>query len=163
MILKIASFFIFAFVSFNLFYKTGLGAIWKIIGTGLIFFISMKYFVYEVAGGAFFCPDLPRSFILTMEFLYGSLIILFFLLFFWDIYLLGNWILSRAGMPVPRKIPTGWIRLGLAALALGLGLWATGESIAIPRVKRVEIPLASLPRSLDDFKIIQLSDLHVGP
>lgn len=163
MILKIASYFIFAFVAFNLFFRSGCGVAVKIIGTIFIFCVSQKYLIYEVFGGAFFCPDLPRWFILLMECLYGSLIILFFLLLFWDIYLAGNWILRRSGMPVPARLPTGYIRLGLAALALGLGVWATAESVAVPRIKNVVVRIANLPAALDGFRIAQLSDLHVGP
>ncbi|MDE5832799.1 MAG: metallophosphoesterase [Desulfovibrio sp.] len=163
MILKFASFFIWAFVTFNLFYKSGASLALKIAGSALILVISAKYYIYEILGGAFFCPDLPRSFIILMECLYGSLIILFFLLLLFDIYLAGNWIIARAGMPVPQKLPTGWIRIGLACLALGVGVWATWESVSIPRVRRVSISIPKLPSALENFKIVQLTDLHVGP
>ncbi|MBI1214801.1 MAG: metallophosphoesterase [Alphaproteobacteria bacterium] len=53
--------------------------------------------------------------------------------------------------------------LTLAALTLltvGLGVFqaATG-----PAVREVEVPLKNLPPAFDGFKIVQVSDLHIGP
>lgn len=50
------------------------------------------------------------------------------------------------------------------AIALGLGIsgWALWEGRKL-RVKRVEIPLRKLPQALDGLRIVQLSDVHVGP
>jgi predicted MPP superfamily phosphohydrolase len=52
----------------------------------------------------------------------------------------------------------------LVACAVGLGAsaWAAWQGRAV-RVKRIEIPLKKLPRGLDGFAIVQLSDVHVGP
>jgi predicted MPP superfamily phosphohydrolase len=42
---------------------------------------------------------------------------------------------------------------------------ATGTAIVFrgPRVRHVDVPLATLPAELDGFRIVQISDLHVGP
>jgi len=45
---------------------------------------------------------------------------------------------------------------GAAGLALRNGL-------RVPGVKRVEIALARWPRALDGFRIVQISDIHIGP
>ncbi|HEX9282887.1 MAG TPA: metallophosphoesterase [Gemmatimonadales bacterium] len=45
----------------------------------------------------------------------------------------------------------------LAVLALGV------RRAAWPVVVRVNVPIAGLPRDLEGFRIVQLSDLHVGP
>jgi predicted MPP superfamily phosphohydrolase len=50
--------------------------------------------------------------------------------------------------------------IGLAALAGAVGL---RTALRPPAVKRVEIALARWPRALDGFRIVQISDLHVGP
>ena len=53
---------------------------------------------------------------------------------------------------------------------LGLGLVSTGtlaigitQAMAGPQIRAVTIRLKSLPSSFDGFKIVQISDLHVGP
>ncbi|HEX2688270.1 MAG TPA: metallophosphoesterase [Kofleriaceae bacterium] len=53
---------------------------------------------------------------------------------------------------------------GGAALAVGGGSVATGmlEARGEHEVQDVEVRLAKLPRALDGFTIVQLSDLHVG-
>ncbi|MBD5641587.1 MAG: metallophosphoesterase [Desulfovibrio sp.] len=163
MLLYIASFIIFLFVSFNLFFRTDLGAAARVAGCCLVLFASLKYEIYQFVGGAFFAPQLPRAALIFFEALYGALIILFFLLLLWDIYLLGNWLLARAGVPVPRNLPTGAIRAGLAVLALALGAWGTWQAIKVPEPRTIEIRLANLPPALDGLALVQLTDLHIGP
>lgn len=163
MILYGASFIIFIFTSFSLFFRADCNTGIKIAGSLLILAISMKYIIYQALGGAFLSPDLPRWFCLTMESLYGALILLFFLLLIWDIYLCGNWLLAKAGFPVPTHLPGGWIKTGLVALSLVLGIWGTWQAVSVPSPRSVTIQIKNLPKELDGFSIAQLSDLHIGP
>jgi hypothetical protein len=48
----------------------------------------------------------------------------------------------------------------LVALASGIGLRG---ALRVPSVKRVELGLARWPRALDGFRIVQISDIHIGP
>ncbi|HVT04719.1 MAG TPA: metallophosphoesterase [Thermoanaerobaculia bacterium] len=49
-------------------------------------------------------------------------------------------------------------------LALAIAMAAVGLVQARrPRVRRVAIPIENLPSALDGFRIVQLSDVHVGP
>lgn len=50
----------------------------------------------------------------------------------------------------------GLAGLGLAGVALRRGL-------APPALRRIEVPLARWPRALDGFRVVQLSDVHLGP
>lgn len=163
MILNIASIFIFIFVAFNLFYHAHCPLWLKICGTLFLFLVSMKYQIYSILGGAFFAPQMPRELIIFLEAMYGSLLLLFFLLLFWDIYLLGNWLLAKAGFPIPKRLPTGLVKGGLCVLALALGIFGVWQAIKVPSVRNVDMRIADLPPSLEGFSIAQLSDLHVGP
>src|SRR5438046_5032567 len=49
--------------------------------------------------------------------------------------------------------------VGGALVVLLLGSWRARR----PGVVRVEVPIAGLPQDLQGFRIVQLSDLHVGP
>ena len=53
----------------------------------------------------------------------------------------------------------------LAAVGIALVAGAAGVRSAMrpPRLRRVEIPLARWPESLDGFRIVQISDIHIGP
>jgi predicted MPP superfamily phosphohydrolase len=55
-----------------------------------------------------------------------------------------------------RAAAVGALVLALAGLALRSGL-------SLPAVRRVEIALARWPRALDGFRIVQISDIHIGP
>jgi len=48
--------------------------------------------------------------------------------------------------------------LGVAVLLTAAGTWGAQR----PRVVRVTVPIAGLPKDLEGFRIVQLSDLHVG-
>ncbi len=50
--------------------------------------------------------------------------------------------------------------VGIAAVA---GLVGMSSALAGPVVRRVEVRLARWPRGLDGFRIVQISDLHLGP
>jgi predicted MPP superfamily phosphohydrolase len=50
--------------------------------------------------------------------------------------------------------------VGVVAVATAVGLRA---ALAIPSVRRVEVKIERWPESLDGFRIVQLSDIHVGP
>jgi hypothetical protein len=49
---------------------------------------------------------------------------------------------------------------GGVAVAAGLAL---RNGLRVPAVRRVEIALARWPRALDGFRIVQISDIHIGP
>jgi predicted MPP superfamily phosphohydrolase len=55
--------------------------------------------------------------------------------------------------------------LGAAAatVAAGLGALAVRQGTGGPSLREVEVKLPKLPRTLDGFTIVQLSDVHVGP
>lgn len=155
--------FLFFFVSFGLFFRAPCPLWLKLAGTAFILFASLKYVIYRLLGGSFFSPDLPPALILILEALYGALVVLGILLLLFYIYLAGNWLMARTGMPIPKSLPTGWIKATLAVLALGLGAWGAWQGVKVPEARTVELRLASLPKALDGLSIVQLSDLHIGP
>ena len=55
------------------------------------------------------------------------------------------------------------VSLGLAGIAGAMTVAGYYEARRIPRVKDIAIPITGLPGGLQDFRIIQLSDIHLGP
>ena len=51
----------------------------------------------------------------------------------------------------------------VAAVALVAGAFGLRTALAPPADRRVEIGLARWPRALDGFRIVQISDVHIGP
>lgn len=65
--------------------------------------------------------------------------------------------------PARRALLTGRaenIALGAAALGTGVGMLQARGAF---QVTRTEIPIAGLPKAFDGYKIVQVSDIHVGP
>ena len=81
----------------------------------------------------------------------------------------GVWQVSRAwtdaGPLLPeRRQAIARLLAGTAALVAGtLGLWSLRSGLGKVMVKRVEVSLARLPPALSGTRIVQLSDVHVGP
>ena len=76
------------------------------------------------------------------------------------------WLLGAGFGPETEAAPHAWARVqagvvvALTAAAVALGLPA---ALRVPAVKRVEVPLARWPNALDGFRIVQISDIHIGP
>jgi predicted MPP superfamily phosphohydrolase len=93
--------------------------------------------------------------------LFSSLLVLTVLR---DALLLVLWMIDAAA---PLAIPMHSVRAAsavavpaLALAATALGFWNARRTAA---VVTVEIPLAGLPAPLQGFRIVQISDIHVGP
>ena len=52
--------------------------------------------------------------------------------------------------------------IGVVALAGCAGLFAVHRALRSPQVRRVRVELERWPRALDGFRIVQISDLHIG-
>ena len=58
------------------------------------------------------------------------------------------------------RLPVGpYAMLGIAAALTVIGVLGARR----PHVVRVSVPIADLPPDLEGFRIVQLSDLHIGP
>ena len=81
----------------------------------------------------------------------------------------GVWEMARAFSDRPPEAPErrqALARLvaGAAALAAGsLGFWSLRSALGRVQLRRVEVTLGRLPKSLSGTRIVQISDVHVGP
>jgi predicted MPP superfamily phosphohydrolase len=56
-----------------------------------------------------------------------------------------------------------WRAALVAGLALLAGSLAIREALRPPRLRQLEVRLARWPAALDGFRIVQISDIHIGP
>ena len=80
----------------------------------------------------------------------------------------SDFALGLLGMAAPAGATTGTDVARAQALVVGVvGLSMAGAALrrglAPPQLRRVAVPLARWPRALDGFRIVQLSDVHLGP
>jgi hypothetical protein len=52
---------------------------------------------------------------------------------------------------------------GSAAMGGGLGVFGTWRAFRTPEISEIQVRLPGLPRALDGFTIVHLTDVHVGP
>ena len=65
--------------------------------------------------------------------------------------------------PARRTFVSRAIALGAVVVAGVLGATGAAAALGAVEVKKVRIRLARLPKSLAGFRVVQLSDLHIGP
>lgn len=86
---------------------------------------------------------------------------LFVLTLLRELVLLAGWVAGEAGADgawLPQT--SAWAVVALGALATLFGLWNARRTAP---VKRVAIAVSGDGQPLKDFRIVQISDLHVGP
>lgn len=71
-------------------------------------------------------------------------------------------VLLRKAAGLPASIGTWAWGLALAATLASLGVGLV-QALRMPRVNRHEVAVAGLAPDLDGFRIVQVSDLHLGP
>lgn len=133
-------------------------ATWQVRGSGLLL-IALIFAVVAWVPLVYWKSSSEETsrrqrFLLGMA--YGGLGWLSFLLILTLARDLAAWI-----SPFPLRTPEGSAAvLGASGLLFGIGL--LGAQFGV-RIKRVTIPLKNFPRELAGLKIIQITDLHVGP
>lgn len=65
--------------------------------------------------------------------------------------------------PQRRQFFADIVNYGIVGGAAGLSTVGFAEARRIPRVVEVEVPIAALHPDLDGLRVVQLSDVHVGP
>jgi len=103
-----------------------------------------KFFCYRELGGDAFTPGLPEHVIWVWNWAYSGA------------FILGLLAVLTVFFRFPKRA------FVLPVLAWGLAAWGVWNGVAVPSVKEVEIAYADLPESLDGYRIVHLSDLHVS-
>lgn len=135
----------------------------KIFLSGLLIAVGLKYIFYQVVGGSFFRPELPVFVLVAAEALYGSLIFLFVLALCKDLLALVLTFGRCAGASLSLPGTPGHRATLLLVTALLCGSWGTYQAVRVPDVRSIEVKIEGLPKALDGFSIVQLSDIHIGP
>lgn len=134
----------------------------KVVASSLILLIALKFQIYLI-GGSWFEPSVPRDVMLVIEALYGALIIFVALLFVKDLALLCGRIFGKKRMTVALGFDRASHVAALAVVSVLSGAWGTYEAVRLPSVKTVEITIPGLAEAWKGARIVQLSDLHIGP
>ncbi len=105
---------------------------------------AAKFMCFDAFGGDAYAPELPEKFI-----------------WFWNWACTGVWFLAPLTLPgllVPRRIRL-WL---LPVLAWGVAAVGVYNGLKVPSAHTVVFESSRVPESLDGYKIVQISDLHVS-
>lgn len=81
---------------------------------------------------------------------------------------LAGFLLARLGAPGPldpakRLFLARTLAVGVGGVAVGLSALGVRSALGAVQVKEVEVRLKGLPTALAGFRLVQISDVHVGP
>ena len=97
----------------------------------------------------------------------GVAVLLFFLLVASEVLRAGvhgaSALTARPLDPDRRAFLSRTIAGGVSLIAISLAGMGTANALGEVAVRRVLVPLRRLPRALEGFRIVQLSDVHIGP
>ncbi|MEM9069078.1 MAG: metallophosphoesterase [Myxococcota bacterium] len=97
----------------------------------------------------------------------GLFFLLFMFLVFRDLGMLlaegVRRILRRPVDPERRRFFENASNAGILGLTSALGGSGLASALSTPEVVEVDVPITNLPPALDGYRIVQLSDIHVGP
>jgi predicted MPP superfamily phosphohydrolase len=110
--------------------------------------------------GSMASPEIPYGLLLILGFASGSLILLAMLLLCRD--LIGVVLCLFTKRIGRRLLHAKTLAVWLVPVAMVLSFVGVWQAVRIPAVKTVEISLPQLPKSLDGFRIVQLTDLHAS-
>lgn len=135
----------------------------KIAFSVLLFVMSQKFLFFQLFGGTFLTPEMPRLAIIILSWLYTSTI--FLLLFaiikgFIVVLCRVPNLMGKDTISLPFSHETFLIYAMLVSLIIGA--YGTYEAVRIPDVRTREVTLKNLPLALDGTKIAILSDLHAS-
>lgn len=80
-----------------------------------------------------------------------------------ELLLFTAWVAAAAGAALALEDIATWSARGVAALALLVTLLGLVNARRTAAVRRVRIVLPGLPAALQGFRIVQITDIHVGP
>lgn len=149
------------------------------IGLGLLLLLPDAYIIFGVLGNAswwwkvvFFLPTLALYFVIIKIFVLGDMrqgamnwLFWLSLLVFLPVFIFA--IISLIGKGVGLFWSQGsmvfnWIALGITCLWLVVAIFGSVIGWKKVTVEKVTIASSKIPESFNDYKIVQLSDFHIG-
>ena len=135
------------------------GRVWKVAIALLILLISQWGLITNLFGG-WASPEVPKGVLVLAGWATGSFILLLCFLILKDIASVFLWLGRKTGI-FSQGIRLGWKwAVGFCGLAVLLSAIGTWQGIKVPDVKQVHVKVRHLPKELDGFRIVQLTDLH---
>lgn len=151
----------------------------KVLWSLIIIASGAKYLIYLQTGGILE-PKLEPPMVVLLEALYSALMLAVVMALIKDVVLLIRTIFrffvrraynekmlsgpKRERAPlVFEKWPLGKVTIVIAICAMSAASYGTLSQFKVPEVKVVDIEIKDLPQEFEGYKVVQLTDIHIGP
>jgi predicted MPP superfamily phosphohydrolase len=136
------------------------------VGGALLAFLALSLFFARVVATRLHSPVGDALAIFAWAWMGVALYLGLALAFGRVLFHLSAWWRRRSAMaplsPERRVFLARVTAAGAAAAAAGVSSYGVWRAFQPPAVREVAVKLPGLPRSLDGFRIVQMSDLHIG-
>ena len=156
------------YLSIRLFRNTGLPQLWKNIGN-IVLFSMLVVMLLAIVFSQFVPYHIYLPFLWVAYLWLGIIMLLFFSFLFIDIVKLVLFLYSKMNVPQGIAVDDSRRKFIINTLTLGASagvLVASGVSVfkylSKPVVKKIKVSLNGLPKVFDGYRIVQISDLHIG-
>ena len=156
-----------AFLFFRIILPLKISRIWKGVLSAILLMALMKYQLVSLfmpKGAAYLTPDLPGPLLLLLEFPNITALLLFLLTLSLelprDLFLLGCRLFHGKSLAEKYRRLEPRIHLALLLFALLIACAGIWNGLAMPEVRKIDVPIASLPDAADGFRIVLLADFH---
>lgn len=121
---------------------------------------TLHHYTVALFWGTRASPEIPAHVIMVLGWAFGAVLLAAFFTLITDLAgLLMRVLYKPVGLTLLRSPALRGV-LGIAAVSLSaLGVW---QAVQVPDVKSIEVTVKGLSPSLDGFKLVQLTDLHVS-
>ena len=157
--LLLISLIIAAYVVARLVIPLPLGVGGKILLSGIILLIACKHMFMFFCGGLA-SPELPVPILIIINWLFGALLLLFFLLIIKDAVGLVLWCSGKLGLKLALPFSRMQWAAGLSLLAMLLAAYGMWQAIKAPAINTMEVVVPRLPKGLDGLSLVQITDMH---
>lgn len=132
----------------------------RVLLAAVLLLTSKYHLIQQWVFGTMFSPEMPRALVMLFGGLFCVFVLLFSLTAIFDVLLGVAWLVRR-GRAVDEPFRTrARYTVGIAAIVLSV--IGVHQAMQVSDVRRIELTLHDLPPTLDGFRLVQLTDLHIS-
>ncbi|RMQ50147.1 Metallophosphoesterase [Pseudomonas cichorii] len=132
---------------------------WRVLLAVALFVISKYHLILIAIYGTMFSPEVPRACVLIAGWLFCAFVLILVFTLLSDLLCAAVAIRRKVSM---KEVAGGRLRTAIATAALLLSAVGVYQAVQLPGVRRIDVTVENLPRSLDGLRIVQLTDLHIS-
>nr|WP_199868716.1 metallophosphoesterase [Pseudomonas sp. CFBP 13719] len=147
------------YVALRFVYPLPLATGWRVL-IGLALLAASKYHMLILAfTGTMYSPEVPYAVAYGAGWAFTAFALLFVFVLVLDLGILLTCLVRRHRPS--REALVKW-RCGVAALAVAVSGFGVAQATRVPEVRQLELEIPGLAASMDGFRLVQLSDLHIS-